>query len=79
MCALASQGWRVHRARAKRERQVAAQAAKGREQAGKADSEEEVEQGEEEVTGHFAIGRLAAPPLARRPLICIFMCVCVCA
>jgi hypothetical protein len=61
-------GWRDHRARAKRERRVAAQAAKGRKRAGKADSEEEeLEEVAEEVTGHFANGRLAAPPLTRLP------------
>ncbi len=74
MYALASQGWRDHRARAKRERQVAAQAAKGRERVGKADSwEEELEEVAEEATGHFAIGHLAAPPLTRLPH--LYICV----
>ena len=75
MYALASQGWRDHRARAKRGRQVAAQATKGRERAGKADSEEEELEGvADEVTGHFAIGHLAAPSLTRLPHVCVCVC-----
>ena len=43
-----------------------------------ADSEEELEEVAEEVTGHFAIGHLAAPPLTRLPHVCVCVCVCVC-